>query len=548
MAGSQTTPILPAAEVVERAKSPKRVYLLPAAVAFLLRVSWMAMAGTYVLYHGDLSDVWFYGFEMGSVARSILHGSGFTSPFDIFVGSTGPTAWTGPIYPLIFAGMMKVFGEFSVLTVFLTMSANCLFSALTCIPIYLVAQKTAGRRAAWLATWIWALVPYFNLWHTWLWDVDLSALLLTTMFYLTLVVADEHSSRSSLALGVVIGLGALSNPSILAFVPVSFTWILWKRSADKRNCLRAIAAICIAAGLMITPWLVRNRIAFGQGVFLRSNFGAEFYLRNQHGMTLEQWLRGHPAINWYEGDDYRSLGEVAYNRDRMAKAWTYVKAYPAEFAKVSLTRVVAFWTGSWQTGYGEDPFWHHLYLPLSLLGLVGLAVVMVKRMQGRWLFFGTLALYPLVYYITQPLTRYEHPIEPLLLILACSVICETTCVISQRTGATINFESLTLARSAWGLVILMVVACGAVGMARAATRHVESFSPAPNIAPAAFMQTCGHPDDIARHGNVVDMDYQKANVRVRIVGDTYAWVFDRKSGDLVTSAQSLGCWKHGEAR
>ena len=62
------------------------------------------------------------------------------------------------------------------------------------------------------------------------------------------------------------------------------------------------------------------------------------------------------------------------------------------------------------------------------------------------------------------------------------------------------------------------------------------------------MQTCGRPDAISATGNIIDMDYQKANVRVRIVDNTYGWVFDRNTGNLVTSAQSLGCWKKSAGR
>src|SRR5581483_11285226 len=154
------------------------------------------------------------------------------------------------------------------------------------------------------------------------------------------------------------------------------------------------------------------------------------------------------------------LGEFEYNRDRMEKALQYVRQYPGEFANVSMSRVIAFWTGSWQTGYGEDPFWHHLYLPLVLLGLCGLSASIARRIYARWLYLALLALYPLIYYITQPLTRYEHPIEPVLLILASFAICEASSWLSQRLTRTIAIDERTLARAGWTAVIVLVVGCG----------------------------------------------------------------------------------------
>ena len=48
-----------------------------------------------------LRDHFQFGWEMGRIARSILHGQGFSSPTDL---DTGPTAWAAPVYPYVIAG------------------------------------------------------------------------------------------------------------------------------------------------------------------------------------------------------------------------------------------------------------------------------------------------------------------------------------------------------------------------------------------------------------------------------------------------------------
>jgi ABC-type sugar transport system permease subunit len=53
---------------------------------------------------------WRFAWEMGMVARSIVTGKGFSSPY---VGDTGPTAWFPPLYPYLLAGVFKVFGLFT---------------------------------------------------------------------------------------------------------------------------------------------------------------------------------------------------------------------------------------------------------------------------------------------------------------------------------------------------------------------------------------------------------------------------------------------------
>ncbi|HVM92759.1 MAG TPA: glycosyltransferase family 39 protein [Terriglobales bacterium] len=537
--------------------APARRYLLTALVAFVFRIEWMLIAGGYVLYRGDPFDPWLYGFEMGSVARSLIHGLGYSSPFSMFVGATGPTAWVPPLYPLIISSVIKLFGDFSVTSVLVLMGLNCAFSALTCIPIYLAAEATLGRRAAWLSAWTWALIPYFNRWHTWIWDVNLSALLMATMFWLTLRAAEDRSWRSEVQLGIVAGLAALGNPTLLIFLPISLLWILWRHrdnaaqpastsSVRNRRTLRPVLVVFAMIAVIAAPWIVRNRLAFGKWVFVRTNFGTEFYLTNQHGLTPAQWITRHPSLNWNEGHDYRVTGELAYNRDRMHRAMQYIRDYPAEFAAVSMRRALAFWSGSIPTVFSDDALWRfRVYVPLSVLGLAGLAIMLARKKFALVLYLALLLLYPAVFYVTYPVPRQRHAIEPVLLMLACFAAVEFEAWIARRIRGSmgLDLDSQVVTRTAWCVVTLAVLICGVFAFYRARVRQIEAFSPQPSLTAERFTGLCGQPEQISTSGNVVELDYQKAQIRVRLIDQTYGWAFDRRSGGLIAPAQSLRCWK-----
>ncbi len=118
-----------------------------------------------------------FGYETGSIAASLARGQGFSSPFG---HPTGPTAWIAPVYPTLVAGVFKLLGVYSKESAIAVLSLNSLFSALTCIPMVLIGRRTVGNSPGLLAGWLWAVLPIYMKWPiTWVWDMSISALLMT---------------------------------------------------------------------------------------------------------------------------------------------------------------------------------------------------------------------------------------------------------------------------------------------------------------------------------------------------------------------------------
>ncbi len=107
-------------------------------------------------------DHYYFGYENGRVARSIALGQGVSNPLH---GDSGPTAMIMPVYHFILAGVFKIFGIYSKASAIAILSLNCLFSALTCLPIVLICRKLLGGLTAMIAGWMWAFWPngiYFS--------------------------------------------------------------------------------------------------------------------------------------------------------------------------------------------------------------------------------------------------------------------------------------------------------------------------------------------------------------------------------------------------
>ena len=61
---------------------------------------------------------------------------------------TGPTAWEPPLYPFLIASVFRMFGIYSRASALVLLSLNSIFSALTCIPIFLIAKRCFDEKVA----------------------------------------------------------------------------------------------------------------------------------------------------------------------------------------------------------------------------------------------------------------------------------------------------------------------------------------------------------------------------------------------------------------
>jgi len=385
--------------------------MLIAAVAFTLRVALMLLTRRYHFAHIEQTN-YAFGFETGSIAGSLASGMGFSSPFGV---PTGPTAWIAPLYPAMLAAIFKLFGLYSTASAVAILTMNSAFAALTCVTIHALGCELDCRPAARLAAWCWAVIPFFMRWPTtWAWDPPVSAFLLSLLILIA-VRLRSLEWRPWACCGVAWGATALVNPALLSLMPLALLYSgwQWRRKALPR------AAFAFAVMLMlISPWLVRNRLAMGHWVFLRDNFGFEFSLGNFQGSPGVAWSGAHPANNPRVMEEYRRLGEVEFCRQKFEAAERWVSANPRDFAALSLKRAMDFWDGDelQHESPATETWKPWMVLLTSALAWAGMLVLFMRRVPGRRLLLGVLCVYPLPYYFTYTNPRYRHAIEPEMLL------------------------------------------------------------------------------------------------------------------------------------
>lgn len=390
------------------------------ALAFLLRFGWVIWFHTYRFSQPDHFD---FGQEIGCIARSIVLGHGFGSPFPEW---SGPTAWIAPLYPFLTAVVFKVFGLYSTVSALLLLGLNCAFSALTCWPIFLLGREVANRRVALVSAALWAIMPPFMTWAVnWVWDAALTTLVMTWIVWLAFRLGRRITLRAWLGFGLLWGIAALLNPSVLSFLPFSIAYIAWQTRSRGERWLTPAMLCCAVVLLTITPWLVRNYFAFGKFVFIRGNFWAEMRFGNSiYGDGT--WLAyTHPEVNPYERQKYLRLGEQGYFDSKKRDVQEFIHQYPRFFGELCFRRVLLYW---WDFGditeAAPDVLLAMARRAFSTLALVGLFFAVWRRRPSWFLIASLLLIFPLPYYLTYPYGRYRHVIEPLLLICAVYAVAQ----------------------------------------------------------------------------------------------------------------------------
>jgi 4-amino-4-deoxy-L-arabinose transferase-like glycosyltransferase len=394
------------------------------AIALFLRVAWIIAGHTYKFKSQEQN--FGFGFEMGRIGAAIASGHGFSNPF---VGLTGPTAWEPPLYPYLIAGVFRIFGIYSRSSAFVLLSINSLFSALTCIPIFLIARRMFSEKVAIGSAWTWALLPYVMYWCTrWVWETSLSALLLALIFWLTLSMEEREGMKPWLWFGLLWGIAALNSTVLLSFLPASGLWAWYHRAKRGKPSLSGIVVAATVFVACIVPWTVRNYQTFGKFIFMRDNFGAELRLGNGTGAdgTWMQYL--HPTQDLYGMRQFTAMGELAYIEMRKRQAVEYIKADYGRFAILCLKRFIYYWNGPPKVSqiWWLAEFRNSLFLASSVLMFWGLGRALRRHVPGAWLLFWLILLYPAIYYVVFPMPRYRHPIEPEITILGVYLLTEAS--------------------------------------------------------------------------------------------------------------------------
>jgi 4-amino-4-deoxy-L-arabinose transferase-like glycosyltransferase len=377
------------------------------------------------LYHEWMDPFVLEHWAFGLIARSIASGHGFGSP----LADTGLSALLPPVYSYLLAGIFKIFGIETKASVIAALSLNSLFSALTCVPVFLIAKRAFGDRVAKWAGWGWAFSPYGVYYGAdWAWSTCLVTLELAWLFLFAWRLEKSSRARDWLAFGALSGFAALTEPVVLSVLPLLGLWTIFCIYRQKRPWRAPLLAAALGGIAVLSPWIVRNYELFHRFIPVRSGFGLELYIGN-NGFT-EHWINRslHPNHNDAELAEYERVGEIAYMDHKLQQGKEYIRSHPAWFVWMTGRRIVYMWTGYWSLDRAYlkdeplDPPNIFVNTTLSVLAFWGLWRVFRRDHELGVRFAIVLLFFPLTYYISHPETYYFRPVDPIIVVLGAVAI------------------------------------------------------------------------------------------------------------------------------
>jgi 4-amino-4-deoxy-L-arabinose transferase-like glycosyltransferase len=342
-----------------------------------------------------------------------------------------------PTQPLLIAATQLIFGtSFTALRLFFAA-----MGAATCVVGYLLARELFDPVVALIAGVLLAIYPYYVYLFA-LFEYPQPFFIFLTGIAFLMLYRFVRSQRvtSLLVAGTCLGLGALSVPTALVFMP-ALLLSLWLGRMPQ--IARVAALLLVAAGLPVGAWAIRNYMAYGQFILVNQAAGTNFWAANnatyfkfgknavippcgpgnEHQQYCEQLQRLHARLN---GANLSAEQYIAADEAAAWKAgWDFVSESPTRSVMLSGRKILEFWspkpdaTTAGRANGGAARDWISIlsYTPILLLAIVGMKLLapQTRRLLPIYAYILT---FTSVYAVFLPTTRYRLPLDFFLIILA----------------------------------------------------------------------------------------------------------------------------------
>lgn len=217
-------------------------------------------------------------YEHGAIARNLLAGRGFSIEL---LGTFGPTAQQGPLYPGALAVLYALCGVGAHAAHLLLQIGQCALGAAAAPAVVWLGWSLwpARREVGWMAGGLVACHPVLIYMVTHV-QVVTSVTTLLALLAAAAFAGAGRTGRSAALAGLAAGTLLLLEPILALALPwLAAAW--WQQSERPLRARAAwLGAAALACSVTLAPWLARNYRVFGEVVFVKSTFAYAFWQGN----------------------------------------------------------------------------------------------------------------------------------------------------------------------------------------------------------------------------------------------------------------------------
>ncbi len=252
-----------------------------------------------------------------------------------------------------------------------------------------LVRRVAGDRPAVIAAWIAAVFPPLVWMPAYALSEQLYSLIALACAAWLGTVTDGPAAgagdaragvtRALLLAGLAAGVGALTRPVMLFFLPLAALLLLW-RASDRRVGLRRAGLFVAVALAVIAPWTVRNAVVHQRLVLIASEGGVTFWTGNHREAIGEGDLAANPHLklrNLEFRARHAGLSEEALEPFYYREALGFIAADPGWWLGLEARKFWYTWVpiGPSYRLHAPRYFWTSavsllLLLPAALVGLL----------------------------------------------------------------------------------------------------------------------------------------------------------------------------------
>ena len=379
------------------------------------------------------------------IAQGVAEGRGLCSP-----GSTTPTAFRPPLYPLLL-GCLMVAVPAGVTVAFV----NGLFGMTTVWAVYRIGQRLGLGRTSLVASLLIAADPLL-LQYTAQPMTEATCAGFVALMLLAMVSDEWQSSRREWTVGALFGLLVLCRPT---FWPLAGLMVVaWNgkrlcgscvvakdgNGSHRSACLRGLPwRMAVGTMLVVAPWLIRNQLVFGTPLLTTTHGGYTLLLANNsvfYDEVVDQpWgtvWSGDSLARWQLELDKRlerDLGprasEIERDHRQNTIAREFIASEPRRFARAVWHRVRSLWstvphgdvTGGPTRWLIEAVGWYYSFILLAFA--VGMIVVARRPDRGRWwMLYALVITVQAVHLAYWTNARMRAPLTPVIALFAAAIL------------------------------------------------------------------------------------------------------------------------------